>query len=136
MSTDEREAHLLAQLLQADSLPGVFVSALRPWRDIADEALSLLAEAPTQHTPLYVRQSELVRIVRKEDGTPAIEALSDPALKDVLAHSMNFVKIGHKGPIHLAPPDDIVKTSPRGLPGRLPLWKPLSNSPSSGPMAR
>jgi hypothetical protein len=106
MSTDEREAHLLALLLQADSLPGVFVSALRPWRDIADEALGLIAEADTQ---LYVRQSELVRIVRKEDGTPAIEALSDPALKDVLAHAMNFVKIGHKGPIHIAPPDDIVR---------------------------
>src|SRR4249920_3503307 len=92
LNSDEREANLLAQLLQADRLPGVFVSALRPWRDIADEALGLLAEAPTVHTPLYVRQSELIRIVRKEDGTPAIEALSDPALKDVLAHSMNFVK--------------------------------------------
>jgi hypothetical protein len=112
MSTDDREAYLLTQLLQVDSLPGVFVSALRPWRDIADESLSLLAEASTPHTahtPLYVRQSELVRIVRKEDGTPAIEALSDPALKDVLAHTMNFVKIGHKGPIHIAPPDDIVR---------------------------
>ena len=109
MSTDDRETYLLTQLLQVDSLPGVFVSALRPWRDIADEALSLLAEASTPHTPLYVRQSELVRIVRKEDGTPAIEALSDPALKDVLAHTMNFVKIGHKGPIHIAPPDDIVR---------------------------
>jgi hypothetical protein len=106
MSTDEREAHILAQLLQTDNLPGVFVSALRPWRDIADEALSHLSKAKTS---LYVRQSELVRIVRKEDGTPAIEALSDPALKDVLAHAMNFVKIGHKGPIHIAPPDDIVK---------------------------
>src|SRR5258708_16085449 len=105
MSTDEREAHILAQLLQTDNLPGVVVSALRPWRDIADEALSYLSKAKT---PLYVRQSELVRIVRKEDGTPAIEALSDPALKDVLAHAMNFVKIGHKGPIHIAPPDDIV----------------------------
>jgi len=106
MSTDEREAHILAQLLQTDNLSGVFVSALRPWRDIADEALSYLSKAKTS---LYVRQSELVRIVRKEDGTPAIEALSDPALKDVLAHAMNFVKIGHKGPIHVAPPDDIVK---------------------------
>ena len=106
MSTNEREAHILAQLLQTDNLPGVFVSALRPWRDIADEALSYLSKAKTS---LYVRQSELVRIVRKEDGTPAIEALSDPALKDVLAHAMNFVKIGHKGPIHVAPPDDIVK---------------------------
>src|SRR5690348_16284374 len=106
MSSDEREAHLLAQLLQADSLPGVFVSALRPWRDIADAALGLLAVV---NTPPYVRQSELVRIVRKEDGTPAIEALSYPALKDVLAHLMNFVKIGHKGPIHIAPPDDIVR---------------------------
>jgi len=106
MSTDEREAHILAQLLQTDNLPGVFVSALRPWRDIADEALSHLSKAKTS---LYVRQSELVRIVRKEDGTPAIEALSDPALKDVLAHAMNFVKIGHKGPMHIAPPDDIVK---------------------------
>jgi hypothetical protein len=109
MNTNDREAYLLTQLLQVDSLPGVFVSALRPWRDIADESLSLLAEASTPHTPLYVRQSELVRIVRKEDGTPTIEALSDPALKDVLAHTMNFVKIGHKGPIHIAPPDDIVR---------------------------
>jgi hypothetical protein len=109
LNTDEREAHLLSQLLQADSLPGVFVSALRPWRDIADEALDLLAEAGATKTPLYVRQGELVRIVRKEDGAPSIEALSDPALKDVLAHAMNFVKIGHKGPVHIAPPDDIVR---------------------------
>ena len=83
LNTDEREAHLLAQLLQADHLPGVFVSALRPWRDIADEALGLLAAGRRRR--LYVRQGELVRIVHKEDGTPSIEALSDPALKDVLA---------------------------------------------------
>jgi len=76
-SAEEREAMILAQLLQADGLPGVFCSSLRPWRDIADEALSYLAQAKT---PLYVRQGELVRIVHKEDGTPAIEAISDPAL--------------------------------------------------------
>ena len=54
MSTtaEEKEALTLSQLLQADSLPGVFCSSLRPWRDIADEALSYLAQAKT---PLYVR---------------------------------------------------------------------------------
>jgi hypothetical protein len=105
-SAEEREVLTLAHLLQADGLPGVFCTCLRPWRDIADEALAHLAQA---HTPLYVRHGCLVRIVRKEDGTPAIEAISDPALKDILAHTMNFVRIGHKGPMHIAPPDDIVR---------------------------
>jgi hypothetical protein len=108
MSTtaEEKEALALAQLLQADRLPGVFCTSLRPWRDIADEALTHLAGA---HTPLYVRHGELVRIVRKEDGTPCIEPIADPALKDILAHSMNFVKLGGRGPMHIPPPDDIVK---------------------------
>jgi hypothetical protein len=105
-SAEEKEALTLAQLLQADGLPGVFCSSMRPWRDIADEALSHLAQAKT---PLYVRQGELVRIVRKEDGTPAIEAISDPALKDILAHAMNFVRISGRGPIHIPPPDNIVR---------------------------
>jgi len=105
-SAEEKEALTLAHLLQADGLPGVFCSSMRPWRDIADEALSHLAQAKT---PLYVRQGELVRIVRKEDGTPAIEAISDPALKDILAHAMNFVRISGRGPIHIPPPDDIVR---------------------------
>src|SRR5260370_30981644 len=51
----------------------------------------------------------MVPHLRKEHGTRAMKAVSDPALKDVLAHTMNFVKIGHKGPIHIAPPDDIVR---------------------------
>ncbi len=110
MSTDEREAHLLAQLLQVDNLPGVFCTPMRPWRDIADEALSHLADGQAAaRSSLYVRHGELVRIVRKEDGSPSIEALTDPAFKDILARSMNFVRIGGRGPIHIAPPDDIVK---------------------------
>jgi hypothetical protein len=124
MNTDEREAHLLAHLLQVDHLPGVFCTPMRPWRDIADEALSHLAAGqttqadgqsdgqaarPESRSPLYVRHGELVRIVRKEDGSPSIEALTDPALKDILARSMNFVRIGGRGPMHIAPPDDIVK---------------------------
>src|SRR5260370_3923870 len=35
--------------------------------------------------------------------------MSDAALKHLLASSMNFVKIGLKGPQHIAPPDDIVQ---------------------------
>jgi hypothetical protein len=132
-SAEEKEALTLAHLLQADGLPGVFCSSMRPWRDIADEALSHLALAKT---PLYVRQGELVRIVRKEDGTPAIEAISDPAFKDILAHAMNFVRIGGRGPIHIPPPDDIV----RNLVSRPSFpFAPLEaviEFPSSGLMAR
>ncbi len=112
MSSDEREAHLLAQLLQADSLPGVFVSALRPWRDLTDEALTHLVRSPKAR--IFVRQGELVRIRRKEDGTPYIAHMNDAALKHLLGKSMNFVRIGFKGPQHSAPPDDIVQDILRG----------------------
>jgi len=104
---EEKEAAKLAELLQADGLPGVFVSTLRPWRDVANEALKHLARAPKAH--IYVRERELVRVQRKEDGAPYIVPLSDAALKHLLAQSMNFVKIGLKGPQHIAPPDDIVQ---------------------------
>ncbi len=112
MSSDEREAHLLAQLLQADGLPGVFVSALRPWRDLTDEALVHLVRSPKAR--IFVRQGELVRIRRKEDGTPYIAHMNDAALKHLLGKSMNFVRIGFKGPQHSAPPDDIVQDILRG----------------------
>src|SRR5258706_2075292 len=110
--SDEQEAGKLATLLQADGLPGVFVSTLRPWRDIADEALPHLTHSPSAH--VFVRQGELVRIRRKEDGTPYIAAMNDAALKHLLAQSMNFVRIGPKGPQHIPPPDDIVQDVLRG----------------------
>ena len=106
-SEEEQEAGKLAQLLQADGLPGVFVSTLRPWRDIANEALAHLARNPSAR--VFVRERELVRVRRKEDGTPYIASMSDAALKHLLAESMNFVRIGLKGPQHIAPPDDIVR---------------------------
>ena len=109
-TAEETEALTLAQLLQTDGLPGVFCTPMRPWRDIADEALAHLVAAQTEaRTPLYVRHGELVRVVRKEDGSPSIEPITDPALKDMLARSMNFVRIGARGPMHIPPPDDIVK---------------------------
>src|SRR5437588_6018921 len=111
-SDDEQEASKLAELLQADGLPGVFVSSLRPWRDIAYEALAHLVRSASAH--IFVRQGELVRIRRKEDGTPYIAAMNDAALKHVLAHRMNFVRIGPKGPQHSTPPDDIVQDILRG----------------------
>ncbi len=111
-SDDEQEASKLAELLQVDGLPGVFVSSLRPWRDIADEALAHLTRSPKAR--VFVRQGELVRIRRKEDGTPYIALMNDAALKHLLAQSMNFVRIGPKGPQHIAPPDDIVQDILRG----------------------
>src|SRR5436853_7881137 len=95
-TSDEQEAGKLAALLQADGLPGVFVSTLRPWRDVANEALAHLAHAPKAR--VFVRERELVRVRRKEDGSPYIAPLSDAALKHLLAQSMNFVRIGPKGP--------------------------------------
>ncbi len=109
---EEQEASKLAQLLQADGLPGVFVSSLRPWRDIADEALVHLVRSPNAR--IFVRQGELVRIRRKEDGTPYIAHMNDAALKHLLGKYMNFVRIGFKGPQHCAPPDDIVQDILRG----------------------
>jgi hypothetical protein len=111
-SEEEQEVSKLAQLLQTDGLPGVFVSALRPWRDIADEALAHLMRSPSAR--IFVRQGELVRIRRKEDGTPYIALMNDAALKHLLAKHMNFVRIGPKGPQHIAPPDDIVQDLLRG----------------------
>src|ERR1700686_631819 len=103
-SEEEQEASKLAELLQADGLPGVFVSSLRPWRDLTDEALAHLVRSSKAH--IFVRQGELVRIRRKEDGTPTIAPMNDAALKHLLAKHMNFVRIGPKGPQHIAPPDD------------------------------
>ncbi len=111
-SDEEQEASKLAALLQADGLPGVFVSTLRPWRDIADEALAHLVRSASAR--VFVRQGELVRIRRKEDGTPYIAAMNDAALKHLLAKHMNYVRIGFKGPQHIAPPDDIVQDILRG----------------------
>jgi hypothetical protein len=111
-SDEEQEASKLTQLLQADGLPGVFVSSLRPWREIADEAQAHLVRSPKAR--IFVRQGELVRIRRKEDGTPYIAPMTDAALKHLLGKHMNFVKIGYKGPQHCAPPDDIVQDILRG----------------------
>ncbi len=105
MSIHEVDVASLSKMLQADGLPGVLLSN-RPLRDISDEALSHLTR---RHVPIYVRHGELVRIQRKEDGTPFIETLSDAAFKGILARAMNFVKMGMKGPQHVAPPDTIVK---------------------------
>lgn len=106
-SESEQESAQLAQLLQTDGLPGVFVSA----REIAEEALTHLKRS---HAAIFVRQGELVRIRRKEDGTPYIAPMTEPALKHLLATHMNFVRIGMKGPQHCAPPDDIVQDLLRG----------------------
>src|SRR5712691_2540230 len=111
-SDEEQEASKLTELLQADGLAGVFVSSLRPWRDLTDEALSPLVRAPKAR--IFVRQGELVRIRRKEDGTPTIAPMNDAALKHLLGKHMNFVRIGPKGPQHIAPPDDIVRDLLRG----------------------
>src|SRR5260370_31361721 len=111
-SNDEQEASKLAELLQADGLPGVFVSSLRPWRDLTDEALAHLVRSPKAR--VFVRQGELVRIRHTEDGTPYIAPMNDAALKHLLAKNMNFVRIGPKVPQHIAPPDDIVQDILRG----------------------
>jgi len=105
MSIHEGDVATLTQVLQTDGLPGVFLSN-RPLRDISDEAVRHLTRT---HVPIYVRHGELVRIQRKEDGTPCIETLSDAAFKGILARAMNFVRMGVKGPQHVAPPDLIVK---------------------------
>src|SRR5579885_2763909 len=104
----ERQAQMLAAYLQADGLPGVLVTTQRPWRDIAEETLQHLAKA---NTDIYVRHGQLVRIGRTEDGTPVIEAISETALKGMLARCMNFVKITPvSGQVqHIPPPDNVVK---------------------------
>ena len=105
MSLHEDDIASLSKLLQANGLPGVLLSN-RPLRDISDEALEHLTRT---HVPIYVRHGELVRIQRKEDGTPCIETISDAAFKGILARAMNFVKLTLKGPFHVAPPDVVVK---------------------------
>jgi hypothetical protein len=93
-------------MLQADGLPGILVTPSRPWRALSSEAVTHLV---TTRVPIYVRHGQLVRIQHKEDGTPHIDALSDVALKGVLARAMNFVKLTTKAPQHIAPPDAMVK---------------------------
>ncbi len=105
MSRHEDDIASLSKMLQANGLPGVLLSN-RPLRDISDEALEHLTRT---HVPIYVRHGELVRIQRKEDGTPFIETISDAAFKGILARAMNFVKLTVKGPFHVAPPDVVVK---------------------------
>ncbi|MBV9690537.1 MAG: hypothetical protein JO202_12620 [Ktedonobacteraceae bacterium] len=105
MSEREEDAALLSHMLQTDGLPGVLVGN-RPLRAMSHDVLHHLVHTKT---PIYVRHGELVRIVRKEDGTPFIETLSQDAFKGILARAMNFVKLTAKGPQHVAPPDNIVK---------------------------
>ena len=110
-SDEEYEASKLAQMLQTNGLPGVFVTSLRPWLEIADETQAHLLRSKAR---IFVRQGELVRIRRKEDGTPYIAPMTEAALKHLLGKHMNFVRIGMKGPQHCAPPDDIVQDILRG----------------------
>jgi hypothetical protein len=95
----------IAEMLQTDGLPGVLISN-RPLRDMSQDALRHLGRTKTR---IYVRHGQLVRVQRKEDGTPCIETLTETAFKGVLARAMNFVKMTVKGPLHIAPPDTIVK---------------------------
>ncbi len=95
----------IAEMLQTDGLPGVLISN-RPLRAMCADVLRHLQRAKT---PIYVRHGQLVRIQRKEDGTPCIETLTEAALKGMLARAMNVVKLTVKGPVHIAPPDTIVK---------------------------
>ncbi|GCE26399.1 hypothetical protein KDA_18830 [Dictyobacter alpinus] len=102
---DENHDVVLAKMLQADGLPGVLVSN-RPWRELSADAITCLVNT---QTAIYVRDSQLVRIQRKEDGSPFLETLTETTLKGILARRMNFVRTGVKGPTHCAPPDAIVK---------------------------
>ncbi len=102
---EDSTAARIAEMLQTDGLPGVLI-ANRPLRDMSQDVLRHLERAKT---PIYVRHGQLVRIQRKEDGTPCIETLTETALKGMLARAMNVVKLTVKGPVHIAPPDTIVK---------------------------
>ena len=102
---NEEIASDLAKMLQANGLPGVLISN-RPWREFSAETIAHLARI---QTPIYVRHGQLVRIQRKEDGTPFIETLSETTLKGMLGRAMNFVKITVRGAAHCPPPDAMVK---------------------------
>ncbi len=106
MSVQQDEmAVLISEMLQTDGLPGVLIGN-RPLRDMSQDAVRHLQRT---RTPIYVRHGQLVRVQRKEDGTPFIETLTETAFKGVLARAMNFVKVTAKGPVHIAPPDTLVK---------------------------
>ncbi len=98
-------ANELTKMLQADGLPGVLVSN-RPWRELSAEAIAHLVRTKTA---IYVRHGQLVRIQRKEDASPFIDALTETTLKGLLARAMNFVKTTVKGAAHCPPPDAMVK---------------------------
>ena len=102
---NDESAVALAKMLQADGLPGVLVTN-RPWRELSAEAITHLT---TTQTPIYVRDSQLVRIQRKKDETPFIDTLTETTLKGILARAMNFVKTAVKGAAHCSPPDAMVK---------------------------
>src|ERR1019366_2198101 len=95
----------VSEMLQTDGLPGVLINN-RPARHISHDVITHLIH---EKTPIYVRHGQLVRIQRKEDGTPCIETFTETAFKGMLSRAMNFVKITVKGPVHIAPPDTVVR---------------------------
>lgn len=101
MTTHEEENPF--DVLRADGLPGILVTN-RPLRDIANDALHNLSQA---QTALFVRHAQLVRIQRREDGTPYIETMNEASLKGMLARSMNFARMLNGRPQHIAPPDNV-----------------------------
>src|SRR5579875_1901297 len=105
MSVSQDDAAALALMLQADGLPGILL-ANEPTRHYANQVLTALVQ---RHIPLYVRHGHLVRIGRKEDGSPYIDTLSETALKGILLRSLNFVKLSLRGAKHVDPPDVLVK---------------------------
>ena len=105
IAQDDTMATRVAEMLQTDGLPGVLI-ANRPTRHISRDVITHLVH---EKTPIYVRHGQLVRIQRKEDGTPCIETFTETAFKGMLARAMNFVKLTAKDPMHVAPPDTIVR---------------------------
>lgn len=92
-------------------LPTIVTTA-RPLRDQTDDALRALqaANAPLR---LFVRSRSLCRVVTDDDGHPAIETLSESALRGELARAADFVREVQRREglrtIPTSPPLDVVR---------------------------
>jgi hypothetical protein len=79
----------------------------RELRDLTDDALGALREA-NKPAYLFVRDGILVRVEGNEEGEHVIRPLNNKALRGVLARSADWTAFRAKGPVHVAPPMDVV----------------------------
>jgi len=88
-------------------LPAIVVGS-RQLREEVDDALAALHQAD-ERPVLFERGGELVRVDESQKGLPAIEAVSNAALRGKLARAADFYVLQQNGHRPIAPPMEIVQ---------------------------